>query len=101
MPEPVKSGTERHRGAQGRTEGEPVRQSHSLSGMSDFDPIYTPKKAAEYLSITTRTLRKLAIDRHPMPGTGSRFGYRLSALNSYLARIADPQSRAPRVRQSA
>jgi hypothetical protein len=69
--------------------------------MTDFDPVYTQKKAAEYLGITPRTLRKLNIDRQPMPGTGNRFGYRLSALNRYLARIADPKSRAPKLRISA
>jgi hypothetical protein len=70
--------------------------------MADFDPIYPPSKAAEYLGVSTRTLRRLSVTKHPMPGTGrSRVGYRLSALNEYLARIADPKSRTPRVRQSA
>lgn len=69
--------------------------------MADFDPIYPPKKAAEYLGVSTRTLRRLTVARHPMPGTGRRHGYRLSALNAYLARIADPKARSPRARMTA
>lgn len=66
------------------------------------DPIYPPKKAAEYLGCSTRTLRRLNVERHPMPGTGvSRFGYRLSALNAYLAQLADVRSRKPRTRRMA
>lgn len=64
-----------------------------------YDPMFAPKKAAEYLGISPRSLRRLNIDRHPMPGTGdSRHGYRLSALNTYLASLANARSRRPRVR---
>jgi 1,4-alpha-glucan branching enzyme len=60
------------------------------------DPIYAPKDAAKYLGVSPRTLLRLTVRRHPMPGTGHRYGYRLSAMNEYLARIADPKSRAPK-----
>lgn len=69
--------------------------------MAEYDPIYPPKKAAEYLGRSTRTLRRLNIARHPMPGTGVSFGYRLSALNAYLDQLASPKARAAKVRKAS
>ena len=69
--------------------------------MAEYDPIYPPKDAAKYLGCSTRTLRRLSVTRHPMPGTGNRFGYRLSALNAYLAQLASPSARAPKVRKAS
>lgn len=74
--------------------------------MADHDPILPPREAATYLGFRgaqpTRSLLRLKLDRHPMPGVGTtRYGYRLSTLNRYLESLANPQSRKPRVRQSA
>lgn len=52
------------------------------------DPIFPPKKAAEYLGRATRTLRKLPLQRDPLPGTGLEWGYRRSTLNRYLFDLA-------------
>lgn len=56
------------------------------------DPCLSPKKAAEYLGISPRTLRSLHLDRTPMPGTGGErvtWGYRRSTLNQHLSDLKD------------
>lgn len=72
-----------------------------------FDPILPPDEAAEYLGFRgkhkTRSLRRLNLERAPMPGRGrtTRYGHRLSVLNAYLDALADPQSRKPSLRHVA
>lgn len=63
-----------------------------------FDPILPRLEAARYLGFRgkqpTRSLVRLALERTPMPGTGkTRWGYRLSVLNAYLAELARKQGR--------
>lgn len=65
-----------------------------------YDPVLLQREAAEYLgfrgSDPTRSLKRLDIERTPIPGTGRvrlKFGYRLSVLNQYLQAAADPKSR--------
>lgn len=53
------------------------------------DPILAPKDAARYLGRATRTLRKLDLERSPMPGTGLEWGYRRSVLNRHLNSLAE------------
>lgn len=71
------------------------------------DPILPPIDAARYLGFRGkdpgRSLRRLNLRRDPMPGTGedARMGYRRSTLNAYLASLADPQSRAPKLRKAS
>lgn len=67
------------------------------------DPILPPMHAARYLGFRgedpARSLRRLLLKRSPMPGTGtSRYGYRRSVLNKYLADLEDTSSRRPKVR---
>lgn len=69
------------------------------------DPILPPLDAARYLGFRgedpARSLRRLNLERSPMPGTGeTRFGYRRSVLNQYLASLADTRSRKPKVRSA-
>ena len=67
------------------------------------DPTFPPKKAAEYLGCSTRTLRKLELTRTPLPSTGKLrpgFGYLLSTLNAYRESLQDPRSRTAKVRAS-
>lgn len=65
-----------------------------------FDPVLPLKDSAEYLGFRghdpVKSLRRLNLERTPLPGTGlvrPRFGHRLSVLNAHLASIADPKSR--------
>lgn len=70
-----------------------------------YDPILPQDESAEYLGFRgkykTRSLRRLNLERAPMPGRGqtTRYGYRLSVLNAYLASLADPNSRKPPLRR--
>lgn len=59
------------------------------------DPILSPKAAAGYLGIASRTLRALKLKRDPMPSTRGEggWGYRRSTLNRYLRQIAAAKSR--------
>lgn len=62
------------------------------------DPIMPPKDAAMYLGFRgedpARSLRRLKLKRSPLPGTGStRYGYRRSVLNEYLAALEKTRSR--------
>jgi hypothetical protein len=69
-----------------------------------FDPVLSIEASAKYLGdISTRTLRRLNLARAPIPGTGqkrARYGYRLSVLEAYLARLENPKARTPLVRAS-
>lgn len=65
-----------------------------------YDPVLPLKESAEYLGFRgknpVKSLRRLNLERHPIPGTGRirpRFGHKLSVLNACLASIADPKSR--------
>ena len=67
------------------------------------DPILPPIDAARYLGFRGedpgRSIRRLNLERAPMPGTGeTRYGYRRSILNKYLADLANTRSRRPMVR---
>lgn len=75
----------------------PMRHEPSLFV---YDPIFTRKKAAEYLGRSGKTLDRLNLERHPLPGTSKtpEMGYRLSVLNGYLASLANPRSRTKKVR---
>jgi hypothetical protein len=61
-----------------------------------YDPLLSRKRAAEYMGRSPKTLDRLKLARHPMPGTAlvPEMGYRLSTLNAYLASLTDPKSRA-------
>lgn len=63
----------------------------------EYDPILPAMDAARYLGFRgkepTRSLRRLKLDRARMPGTGERYGYRLSVLNAHLEAINNPASR--------
>ena len=65
-----------------------------------YDPIFSRKKAAEYIGRSGKTLDRLELARDPMPGTGKmvEMGYRLSTLNRYLASLKDPRSRTKKVK---
>lgn len=68
-----------------------------------FDPTLPQKAAAAYLGCSTRTLRRLTLERTPIPSTGRQraaFGYRLSTLNKYRDSLADPASRGAKVKAS-
>lgn len=65
-----------------------------------YDPILPLKESANYLGFRgkdpVKSLRRLKLERQPMPGTGHerpRFGHRLSALNAYLSKLSEPSSR--------
>lgn len=65
-----------------------------------YDPILPLRESANYLGFRgkdpVKSLRRLKLERHAMPGTGRerpRFGHRLSDLNAYLAQLNDPASR--------
>jgi len=64
------------------------------------NPIFTRKKAAEYLGRSGKTLDRLNLKRDPLPSTGANveMGYRLSTLNAYLASLANPKSRTKKLR---
>ena len=66
----------------------------------EYNPIFTRKKAAEYLGRSGKTLDRLNLERHPLPGTSKtpEMGYRLSTLNAYLASLTNPRSRTKKVR---
>jgi len=62
-----------------------------------YDPVFPPKKAAEYLGIRRRSLYRYNIERQPMPSTGTKrpaYRYRLSALNAFLDRLKDLKAHA-------
>jgi hypothetical protein len=72
--------------------------------MAEYDPILPPAKAAEYCGCSIKTLERFEIERHPIPTTGaerSRWGYRLSVLNAFLATLADPKARKPLVSKAS
>jgi hypothetical protein len=62
-----------------------------------WDPILSEEEAAEYCGrVSTKTLERMMIPRTPLPGRGKkriRHGYRLSDLNAFLAKLADPKAR--------
>lgn len=70
------------------------------SSLFVYDPMFPRKKAAEYLGRSGKTLDRLNLVRHPLPGIGRvpEMGYRLSTLNAYLASLEDPRSRTKKVR---
>lgn len=76
-----------------------------MSKGPEYDPILVPKDAAKYVGHKhPRTLVRLAVERAPIPGTGTarpRFGYRLSVLNALLASWADPKARKHTAKRSA
>jgi hypothetical protein len=68
-----------------------------------FDPTLPQKQAAAYLGCSTRQLRRLTLERTPIPSTGTKrlaFGYRLSTLNRYRDSLSDPASRSSKVKAS-
>lgn len=97
-------GTVRHRGAPEKGARAPAVIVPSVdTPLFVDDPILPPLDAARYLGFRgddpARSLRRLNLERSPMPGTGTtRYGYRRSVLNRYLAELADPHSRRPKVR---
>lgn len=66
-----------------------------------FDPIFSRKKAAEYLGRSAKTLDRLNLERDPLPGTSKtpEMGYRLSTLNRYLANLKSAKSRTRKVKK--
>ena len=75
------------------------------SSLYVHDPILPPGDAARYLGFrgknVQRSIARLGLKRDPMPGIGTtRFGYRLSTLNAYMAAIADPASRVRRAKSA-
>lgn len=78
----------------------PPPEGSATPSCSGFDPLLPLKESAHYLGFRgkdpVKSLRRLNIERHPMPGTGlarPRFGHRLSTLNAYLDSLADAHSR--------
>lgn len=62
-----------------------------------WDPVLSEREAAEYCGgVSVTTLQRMQIPRSPLPCRGRkrvRHGYRLSALNDFLARLQDPKAR--------
>ena len=70
----------------------------------EFDPTLPLAEAARYLGCCVKTLNKFQLERTPIPGTGRKrpkFGIRLSVLNAFRDRLANPQARTPLLRRSA
>lgn len=68
---------------------------------TQYDPVLPLNESARYLGFRgkdpVKSLRRLKLERTPIPGTGRvrpRCGHRLSVLNAHLTAIADPKSRA-------
>jgi hypothetical protein len=65
-----------------------------------YDPVLPLIESARYLGFRgkdpVKSLRRLNLERTPIPGTGKlrpKFGHKLSVLNAHRDSLSDPKSR--------
>lgn len=67
---------------------------------ASYDPVLPLRESANYLGFRgkdpVKSLRRLNLERTPIPGTGRqrpKFGHKLSTLNAYRDSLSDPKAR--------
>jgi hypothetical protein len=78
-----------------------LRPAGTVTDNPRFDPVLPLIESARYLGFRgkdpVKSLRRLNLERTPIPGTGRRrpkFGHKLSVLNAHRDSLSDPKSRA-------